>query len=376
MAEMGFERSWYSFVLLASLVLATAELATAQTSPNRTVVEEVTGWLRIYSDGTVERLTPPGAEAFTAIVPPYKNPRGGVTVHDITTDRGIDVRLYLPAAAAAKAPHRRRRPVLLHLHGGGFCVTRPSWAIYHNFYAPLAAELDVAGIVSVYLPLAPEHRLPAAIDAGHAALLWFRDVARSRNVYGAAHSALVRHFRRTADFSRVFLIGDSSGGNLVHLVAARAGEDKPGVLHPVRLAGGVLLHPGFAREQKSRSELENPPSMFLAPEMIEKLLALGLPMGVNRDSPYTSPELATKAVAHVRMPPLLLMAAEKDLLHDPQVDYGKAMEHAGKKVTTVVSRGDVAHVFYLNFFAVKTDQLTANRTKELVHTIKCFIDQH
>jgi acetyl esterase/lipase len=374
---MGFQRSWGTFLVVVAAIMARLVATTmAQTNPNRTVVEEGAGWLRVYSDGTVERLTPPGAEPFTAIVPPYAEPRGGVTVHDITTGHGVDVRLYLPEAAG-ESPHRRR-PVLVHLHGGGFCVSRPSWALYHNFYAPLAAELGVAGIVSVYLPLAPEHRLPAAIDAGHSALLWLRDVAHGgSNVYGDGHSAAVERFGHAADFSRVFLIGDSSGGNLVHLVAARAGdEEKPGVLHPVKLAGGVLLHPGFAREQKSRSELENPPSMFLTPEMIDKLLALGLPMGVNKDGPYTSPELAAMAVAHVRMPPLLLMVAEKDLLHDPQLDYGKAIEHAGKKVETVVSRGDVAHIFYLNFFAVQSDQLTANRTKELVHTIKCFIDRH
>jgi len=92
----------------------------AQASPNRTAVEEVTGWLRIYSDGTVERLTPPGGEPFTDIVPPYKEPRGGVTVHDVATDRGIDVRLYLREPAAGGS----RRPVLVHFHGGGFCVSR------------------------------------------------------------------------------------------------------------------------------------------------------------------------------------------------------------------------------------------------------------
>ncbi|KAF8701232.1 hypothetical protein HU200_033718 [Digitaria exilis] len=377
MAKMVFQQSLSSLLLLRFFVLATTAMAQSSSpTPNRTVIEEVTGWLRIYSDGTVERLTPPGAEPFTAIVPPYTSPRNGVTVHDITTDHGVDVRLYLPEAADT-SPHRR--PVLVHLHGGGFCVSRPNWALYHNFYAPLAAELDVAGIVSVYLPLAPEHRLPAAIDAGHAALLWLRDVSCGWNIYGAGDddsSTVVGRFRDGADFSRVFLIGDSSGGNLVHLVAARAGEDEPGVLHPLKLAGGVLLHPGFAREKKSRSEIENPPSLFLTPEMIDKLLALGLPVGVNKDSVYTSPELAAKAVAHIRMPPLLLMAAEKDLLHDPQVDYGKAMEHVGKKVKTVVSRGNVAHIFYLNFFAVKTDQLTADRTKELVHTVKSFIDRH
>lgn len=376
MSEMSFQRSWCSFVFFSPLLLfaTIAQLATtitlAQGSPNRTVVEEVTGWLRIYSDGTVERLTPPGAEPFTAIVPPYTKPRGGVTVHDIATNRGINVRLYLREPAPGS---RSRRPVLVHFHGGGFCVSRPSWALYHNFYAPLTAKLKVAGIVSVYLPLAPEHRLPAAIDAGHDALRWLRDVACGN---GTGYSAPVERLRKAADFARVFLIGNSSGGNLVHLVAARTGEFGMGALHPVRLAGGVLLHPGFAREKKSRSELENPPSPFLTQEMVDKFLALGVPLGDTKDSPYTSPELAAKAVQHVAMPPLLLAVADKDLLRDPQVDYGKAMMMHGKDVDMKVSRGAVAHIFYLNFLAVKSDRLTAMRTKELIHAIKKFISRY
>jgi hypothetical protein len=45
-------------------------------------------------------------------------------------------------------------------------------------------------------------------------------------------------------------------------------------------------------------------------------------------------------------------------------------------VETVVSRGAVAHVFYLNFFAVESDPLTAERTRELIDTIKTFIDRY
>ncbi|BAF29116.2 Os12g0135500 [Oryza sativa Japonica Group] len=319
-----------------------------ETDPSKTVVEEITGWLRLYSDGTVERLTPPGAEPFTVIVPPYTEPRNGVTVHDVTTARGSIVGSL---------------PQLLR--------------------ASLTTKLDVAGIVSVFLPLAPEHRLPAAIDAGHAALLWLRDVAcgEDENNNGAAHhlDPAVERLRDEADFARVFLIGDSSGGNLVHLVAAHAAAKDDGAgadLHPVRLAGGVLLNPGFAREDKSRSELENPPSLFLTEEMVDKLLALGVPLGMNKDSPYTSPSLAAEAVARLHMPPMLLMVAEKDLLHDPQVEYGEAMARVGKTVETVVSRGAVAHVFYLNFFAVESDPLTAERTRELIDTIKTFIDRY
>jgi len=114
----------------------------------------------------------------------------------------------------------------------------------------------------------------------------------------------------------------------------------------------------------------------LTQELVDKFLALGLPLGDTKDSPYTSPELAAKAVEHVAMPPLLLMVAEKDLLRDPQVDYGKAMVLAGKEVETKVSRGAVTHIFYLNFLAVKSDRLTSMRTKELIHAIKNFINHH
>ncbi|XP_040385038.1 probable carboxylesterase 17 [Oryza brachyantha] len=373
---MGSIRWGLAFAVVLSTIAEMASTTSAGTDPNKTVVEEVTGWLRLYSDGTVQRLTPPGAEPFTAIVQPYAEPRNGVTVHDVTTASGVDVRLYLREPAAVP---RRRRPLLVHFHGGGFCVSRPSWALYHNFYAPLVGKLDVAGIVSVFLPLAPEHRLPAAIDAGHAALLWLRDVACNKGGNDGAHlDPAVERLRDDADFSRVFLIGDSSGGNLVHLVAARAAKDAAGAppLHPVRLAGGVLLSPGFAREKKSRSELEKPPNLFLTEEMVDKLLLLAVPVGMNKDSPYTSPLLAAEAVAHLQMPPMLLMVAEQDLLRDPQVEYGEAMVHAGKVVETVVSRGAVAHIFYLNFFAVESDQLTAERTSELIGTIKAFINRH
>jgi acetyl esterase/lipase len=97
---------------------------------------------------------------------------------------------------------------------------------------------------------------------------------------------------------------------------------------------------------------------------------------MNKDSPYTSPSLVAEAVARLHMPPMLLVVAEKDLLHDPQVEYGEAMARVGKTVETVVSRGAVAHVFYLNFFAVESDPLTAERTRELIDTIKTFIDRY
>uniref|UniRef100_A0A0E0F9B1 NAC domain-containing protein n=1 Tax=Oryza meridionalis TaxID=40149 RepID=A0A0E0F9B1_9ORYZ len=313
------------------------------TTTTRTLVESVTNWIRVYSDGSVDRLGPPEAAAFMVLVPPYDDPRDGVTVHDVATDHGVDVRLYLTTTAPA-----RRRPVLVHFHGGGFCLSHAAWSLYHRFYARLAVDLDVAGIVSVVLPLAPEHRLPAAIDAGHAALLWLRDVA-SGGSDTIAHPAVER-LLDAADFSRVFLIGDSAGGVLVHNVAARAGEAGAEALDPIRLAGGVLLHPGFILPEKSPSELENPPTPFMTQETVDKFVMLALPVGTtSRDHPYTSPAAAVTAAEGASLPPMLVMVAEEDMLRDAQVEYGEAMARAGKAVETVVSHGrGIGHVFYLN----------------------------
>uniref|UniRef100_A0A0D3HR57 NAC domain-containing protein n=1 Tax=Oryza barthii TaxID=65489 RepID=A0A0D3HR57_9ORYZ len=108
--------------------------------------------------------------------------------------------------------------------------------------------------------------------------------------------------------------------------------------------------------------------------MVDKLLALGVPLGMNKDSPYTSPSLAAEAVARLHMPPMLLMVAEKDLLHDPQVEYGEAMARVGKTVETVVSRGAVAHVFYLNFFAERQEAANpTTTTRTLVESITNWI---
>ncbi|KAG6435845.1 hypothetical protein SASPL_100724 [Salvia splendens] len=77
---------------------------------------------------------------------------------------------------------------------------------------------------------------------------------------------------------RVFLIGDSSGGNVVHEVAARAGEEG------IPVAGAIPMHPGFCRAGRSRSEVENPETPFLTVEMIDGLLE-----GETKDHPITCP---------------------------------------------------------------------------------------
>lgn len=355
---------------MATATTETQQQQAAVVAPSRRVVDEVSGWLRVLDDGTVDRTWtgPPEALPLMQPVPPYAVPRDGHTLHDLPGEPNL--RVYLPEVAEGG----RRLPVVVQLHGGGFCISHPSWLMYHHFYARLACALP-AVVVAVELPLAPERRMPAQIDTGVAALGRLRSISLSEA--GALDDPAAELLRSTADFSRVFLIGDSSGGNLVHLVAARVGEDGAGNWAPLRVAGGIPIHPGFVRATRSKSELESrPDSVFFTLDMLDKFLALALPEGATKDHPYTCP-MGPHAppLESVPLPPMLVAVGENDLIRDTNLEYCDALRDAGKEVEVLINRG-MSHSFYLNKYAVEMDPTTGEQAQELVDAIKRFVARH
>jgi len=343
----------------------------------RKVVDEVSGWLRVLDDGSVDRTWtgPPEALPLMEPVAPYAVPRDGHTLHDLPGEPNL--RVYLPEAKGETAG--ARLPVILQLHGGGFCISHPSWLMYHHFYARLACAVP-AVVVAVELPLAPERRLPAHIDAGVAALRRLRSIALSAEDGALDDPAAAALLREAADVSRVFLIGDSSGGNLVHLVAARVGQelaDTGNNWAPLRVAGGIPIHPGFVRATRSRSELETKAeSVFFTLDMLDKFLALALPEGATKDHPFTCP-MGPQAppLESVPLPPMLVSVAENDLIRDTNLEYCNALRAAGKEVEVLINHG-MSHSFYLNKYAVDMDPTTGERAQELIDAIRSFISRH
>lgn len=334
---------------------------------DKKLVDEVSGWLRLYDDGSVDRTWtgPPEVKFMADSVPPHQQFINGVATRDVVVDAasGLKVRIYLPENTRGQ---NHKLPVLLHFHGGGFCISQPDWYMYYHIYTRLANSAQ-AIVVSVYLRLAPEDRLPAAIDDGYAALLWLRSLAR-----GESREAWLDN---RADFNRVFLIGDSSGGNLVHAVAARAGQVE---LAPLRLAGGIPIHPGFVRSRRSKSELEEKQSPLLTLDMVDKFLALALPVGSTKDHPITCPmgsDGGSEELEGLKLPPLLLCVAENDLIRDTEMEYYEAMNKAKKEVELVIN-GGMGHSFYLNKIAVDLDPDTGAQTTKLVNAVVDFINRH
>ncbi|CAM0949311.1 unnamed protein product [Alopecurus aequalis] len=347
----------------------------ASTCCKKALVDDIAGWIKIYDDGSVERpAPPPELRPMIANIAPYDVPCNGVTVHDIPADPPL--RLYLPAAASLVG---RRLPVLLHFHAGVYCIGSPVWALYHSFYSLLAASIPVAGIVSITLPLAPENPLPSAIDAGYAAIDWLKSLSRPplpTEPVPEPTSDPVNRLRDAADLSRVFLIGDSSGANLVHQVAAGFNSAEPGYWGPVRLAGAILLNPLFGRCAPSPSESTDQSNMpYMDYKLVDRFLALALPNGASRDHPYIWPVRDGAAAAALAMPPLLVSIATLDSLRDRQAEYCNLMRRAGKHVEVVLSPG-VDHMFYLIQGVAEpepADEESAARVAELVEAIGGFV---
>ncbi|XP_014504207.1 probable carboxylesterase 15 [Vigna radiata var. radiata] len=326
------------------------------------LVDEVSGWLRVYDDGSVDRTWtgPPEVKFMVEPVPAHVEFINGVAVRDTVTNNNLRVRLYLPE----KVSNEEKLPIFLHFHGGGFCISEPDWFMYYQFYSQLARLARVI-VVSCFLRRAPENRLPAAIDDGFSALLWLQDVAGRET----EEPWLEKH----GDFRRVFLIGDSSGANIVHEVAARAGKTQ---LKLISVAGGIPIHPGMMRSTRSRSELEKPQSPFLTLDMVDKFMSLALPLGSTKDHPIACPMGdSAPPLSGLKLPPFLLCLAELDLIFDTEMEYYEAMRMANKDVELYVNEG-VTHSFYLNKIAVDMDPNTGAQTHALMARIKQFIEEH
>lgn len=334
---------------------------------DKKLVDEVSGWLRVFDDGSVDRTWtgPPQVKFMAESVPPHDHFVNGVATRDVivSPESGLRVRIYLPQHDHSNE-NSTRLPIILHFHGGGFCISQADWYMYYHIYSKLAFSAK-AIIITVYLRLAPEHRLPAAINDGFSALKWLSSVAKAES----NEPWLMEH----ANFNRVFLIGDSSGGNIVHQVAARAGEID---LSPLRLAGGIPIHPGFVRSERSKSELEKPESPFLTLDMVDKFLSLGLPIGCSKDHPITCPMGAgAPLLEKLKLPPFLLCVAEMDIVLDTEMEYYEEMKKANKDVKLLISPG-MTHSFYLNKIAVDMDPNVAAQTEGLIAGIVEFIKNH
>lgn len=201
-------------------------------------------FLNIYKSDTIERSTVALSSPLSKYTrPKLDDPQTCVSSKDIVIfpATNVSARIYLPDISDPE----ERVPVLLYFHGGGFCIGSAFGFGDHSYLTRVASQSKVI-IVSVNYRLAPEHKIPAAYIDAWSALRW---IASHRK--GGVEPWLVNH----GDFRRVFVGGDSAGGNIVHNVVMWAGRQK--LPNHVRISGAVLVTPYFLGSKPVEYEAKN-----------------------------------------------------------------------------------------------------------------------
>ncbi|XP_078164991.1 carboxyesterase 17 [Carex rostrata] len=321
---------------------------------NGHVIEEIQGLVRVYSNGSVDRLpVVPDVPCSWALGP-------DVTAADVAIDRasGLSARIYTPRVQG----NYKSLPLIVYFHGGGFCVGSATWSCYHQFLARLSSSANCV-VVSVNYRLAPEHRLPAAYDDGIAMMKWLKHQASYQNYHGY-HDANSWVYR--SNFDRIFLAGDSAGATIAYYVATRVLP-----IDPMYIRGLILIQPFFGGENRTVSEknLAQPPQSALSLATSDCYWRLALPVGSTRDHPWCNPlGKGSPRVESLYLPPMLVCVSELDILRDRSMEFCKALKKAGKTVQQLSYAG-VGHAFQV----LNNYPLSQIRTNDLLADLKNFL---
>ncbi|URD82995.1 alpha/beta hydrolase fold [Musa troglodytarum] len=246
-------------------------------------------------DGTVNRWL---FNLFDRRTPPNPNPVDGVATADHTVDpsRHLWFRLFSPASPASG-----HLPVIVYFHGGGFAFHSAASGPYDAFCRRLARRVP-ALVASVEYRLAPEHR--------------------------------------------VFLAGDSAGGNIAHHVARRARRE---ALGRANVAGLVAIQPFFGGKVASPSEERLDGMPFGKLERFEWMWRSFMPVGADRDHEAANvfgPGSAAADDFEEGFPATMVCVGGWDALQDRQRWYCEGLKRNGVDVR-VAEYPDAIHAFYV-----------------------------
>nr|WRU92889.1 HID6 [Melodinus tenuicaudatus] len=296
-------------------------------SKSNEIVTDFPPVLRIYKDGTVERLFG------TPFVPPSpEDPSTGVSSKDITISSNLPARLFLPKIPDTS---NQKLPILIYFHGGGFCG-ESAFSSLNDSYANILVSQAKALTISVEYRLAPENPLPAAYEDCWAALQWV--ASHVKNSYSKKETWLIDH----GNFLKVYLGGESSGANIAYNLAMKAGvESLPG---DVKIFGVFLSHPYFwGSKYESNYTLQNNEH-----SLSYKLWMFAYPSAPGGiDNQMINP-LVDGAISRIGCSRLFVSVAGKDRLRETGLLYVEALRKSGwnGELNIVDTEGE-DHVFHV-----------------------------
>lgn len=234
-------------------------------------------------------------------MPPLPDPAPQPVERHIPGPPGApEVRLWV----VDPAPSETSKPVLLHMHGGGFMMPDP-WLLPR--LQGIATDCHCV-VVSVDYRLAPETRYPGSLEDNYAALKWVH-----------AHAAELG-----VDRSRIAVGGESAGGGHAASLAIHA-RDR----NEVAIVFQLLIYPGL--DDRTGSTRPAPPAVghFMWNASANRLAwssLLGVPAGSSRVRAAAVP---ARVASVAGLPPAWIGVGSLDLFVEEDMEYARRLVHAG-----------------------------------------------
>ncbi|PIA49790.1 hypothetical protein AQUCO_01300492v1 [Aquilegia coerulea] len=305
-----------------------------------------------------------------SIIDPYKhinislNPDGSLTrpttfpnIPPTNDDQSPVISLDIPLNPSKKTWMRvfqptnlspnQKLPLIIYFHGGGFILYSASTNFFHESCVQMASKLP-AIFLSVDYQLAPEHKLPSAYEDAVDALLWVKNLALNN---GGGYK-----FCEFVDFSKCFIMGSSSGGNITYQAGLRTINLD---LEPIKIIGLIMNQPFFGGVKRTESELRLVNDKIIPLVVSDLMWELALPIGADRDHEYCNPMVGSHDHDVIkRFPRCFVRGYGGDPLVDRQIEFVKMLEeHGGCVVKHFIDDGfhgcellkpDKAHAMWMD----------------------------
>src|SRR5437879_5912809 len=223
----------------------------------------------------------------------------------ITVD-GYPIKLNIVRPEGVKG----KLPVFIFIHGGGWVLG--DYPTHKRMVRDLVRLTGFAGVFVNYTRT-PDAKYPQAINEIYAATKWV-----------AEHGDEIE-----VDGKNLAVVGNSVGGNMTAATALKA-KEKGGPNIKLHIMMWPVTDANFERESFTQFGEKR----FLTTPLMKWMWDLYTTDPKQREEIYASPLQAT--INQLKgLPPALIQLAESDILRDEGEAYGRKLDEAGDKVTTV-----------------------------------------
>jgi acetyl esterase len=220
----------------------------------------------------------------------------------------------------------KKLPVFIFIHGGGWVLG--DYPTHRRLVRDLVVNSGFASVFVNYTRT-PDAQYPQAINEIYAATKWVAENGDEINVDG----------------KNLAVVGNSVGGNMTAVTALKAkAEGGPEI--KLQILMWAIVDADFETESYKQFGEKR----FLTTPLMKWMYDMYIPEPEKRKEIYASPLQAT--IEQLKgLPPALVITGESDVLRDEGEAYGRKLDEAGVKVTTVRYNGMIHDFGLLNGLA-------------------------